>query len=152
MIQHRKDLVACFFLSALVQCGGDDTAAGPTRWVATWEAAQQDYNEVIPFPQAPKPVAQMVKDQTIRQIVHTSIRGTGLRIKLSNRFGKAPVTMANVRIARSTGGASIDASSDRSVTFDRATTTTLPAGADAWSDLVSFDTATNADLAVSFYI
>ena len=153
MLQCRKEgLVACFFLCALVHCGGDDVTAAPTRWVATWAAAQQDSNEIPPFPQGPQPTAQVVKDETIRQIVHTSIRGTGLRIKLSNRFGNAPVTLANVRIARSTGGASIDASSDRSVTFAQATTTTLPAGADAWSDLVSFDAATNADLAVSFYI
>jgi len=140
-----------FSVAATTQCGGDDEPTSQAHWAATWMAAQQDYNELIGLPGAPmQPLT--FQDKTLRQIVHPSIGGTGLRIKLSNLSGTSAVTIRDVRIARSAGGAQIDASSEKPVLFDQKTRVTIEAGAETWSDTVSMDVATNTDLAVSFYL
>ncbi|MGZ3563832.1 MAG: hypothetical protein ACXVAS_18660, partial [Vulcanimicrobiaceae bacterium] len=43
-------------------------------------------------------------DQTIRMVVHVSIGGSAVRIRLSNGFGEAPLTIGHVTVglARST--------------------------------------------------
>lgn len=47
-------------------------------------------------------------DNSLRQIVRVSIGGTTLRVRLSNEFSKAPVTMRSVQIAASAGQGVID--------------------------------------------
>ncbi|MET7394149.1 GDSL-type esterase/lipase family protein [Dactylosporangium sp. NPDC005572] len=84
--------------------------------------------------------------------MHTSIGGTAARVRLSNAFGNQPVTIANVHIAKRTSGSSIDAASDRAVTFAGATQTTIPVGGSIVSDQVSFTVDALADVAVSFYL
>ena len=144
--------VVAFAVLVAAHCGDDDAPAASTRWAATWTASPQNYNEVIPVPGVPQAQPRALKDKTLRQIVHTSIGGTGLRIKLSNSFGTTPLTVSDIRVARSTGGAQIDVSSERPVVFDQKTSVTVAAGAEAWSDATSWDLPTNVDLAISFYL
>jgi hypothetical protein len=52
----------------------------------------------VPPPPGPNPVQQMINsqgfhDQTVRMIVHTTIGGSKLRVKLSGPFGSVPVTV-----------------------------------------------------------
>src|SRR5689334_15026396 len=108
-------------------------------WTGTWSASP--HNGGASFDR-----------QTLRQIVHTSISGTATRIQLSNAFGSAPVTIGDIHLARSTGGSSVDTSSDRRVTFGGATSVTIPAGAKAISDSVAFAAAAESDIAVSFFL
>jgi lysophospholipase L1-like esterase len=84
--------------------------------------------------------------------VHTSIGGTVARLQLSNAFGAQAVTISDVHVAQRASGSSITTSTDRRVTFGGATSTTIPAGATAVSDTVSFTVAANSDVAVSFYL
>jgi lysophospholipase L1-like esterase len=113
-------------------------AAAPL-WTGTWAASPQTGSTTF-------------SQQTLRQVVHTSISGTSARIQLSNAFGKQPVTVADVHIARRASGSSTTAGTDRRITFAGATSTTIPAGGTAVSDAVSFAVAASSDVAVSFYL
>lgn len=115
------------------------------RWVATWTASA-DRNI---YPTAPKSFPAAT---TIRQIVHTSVGGNQLRLRLSNEFGTAPVTIGPVHVALSAGGAKIAPNSDRTVTFGGKTTTTLYAGAPLISDPIDLPIAPLSDVAISLFL
>ena len=79
-------------------------AFGADHWVATWGAS--------PAPQLPD-AAQMEKsklvfeNQTIREIVHTSIGGDSLRVRLSNAYASEPVVIGSAHIALRESGPAI---------------------------------------------
>ncbi|GAA0481908.1 SGNH hydrolase [Paractinoplanes deccanensis] len=90
--------------------------------------------------------------QTVRQIAHTSIGGSGVRVRLSNVFGTGPLTLANIHVALSTGGAAIDPATSTAVTFGGSPTVTIPAGQAAQSDAIGFTLPAGGDVAVSAYL
>jgi lysophospholipase L1-like esterase len=147
-------LVLAVLLAGCGGGGGGSTSTPPPPPVlatfATWSASPQALNEAPPG--APRPAPGVVGDQTVRQVAHLSAGGTKLRVKLSNLFGTAPVTFTAVRIAKSTGASSIDASTDHAVTFAGLASPTVPAGIEIWSDDVDLPVARGADVAVSIYI
>lgn len=91
-------------------------------------------------------------NQTLRQIVHTGIGGTSARIRISNVFGSAPLTVRDVHIAQRTSGSSVNTGTDRTVTFGGQSSVTVPAGSMAVSDTVAFTVPALSDVAVSFYL
>jgi lysophospholipase L1-like esterase len=117
-----------------------DTPPPPTgTWVGTWGASPQGGNTSF-------------NQQTLRQIVHTSVGGAAARVHLSNVFGNQPITVANVHIAQRAGGSAIVAASDRAVNFGGQPTVVIPAGGEAVSDSVDFNVAALSDVAISFYL
>jgi lysophospholipase L1-like esterase len=119
----------------------------PQAWVETWAASQQ-----IPEPQNALPAADL-DDVTIREIVHLSIAGTMLRVRLSNAFGTEPLTFTAVHVARPMGAsAAIVPGSDTPVTFSGAASVTVPAGAEYWSDPVAFPVTALSNLTVTFHL
>jgi lysophospholipase L1-like esterase len=121
------------------------TARAQTHWVASWAASQQ-----IPEPNnalAPDDL----RDATLRQVVHLSIGGTELRVRLSNRFGIAPLVFASVHVAEpvSPGSARIVAGTDKAVTFFGSTEVTVPAGADYISDPIALAAAPLSSLTIT---
>lgn len=147
-------LALCLILAACGGGGGGGGTSMPPPIVlatfATWSASPQALNDAPAG--APRPAPALFSDQTVRQIAHLSAGGSKLRVKLSNLFGSGPVTFTAVRIAKSTGASSIDASTDRAVTFGGAASLTAPAGGELWSDDVDLPVARGADVAVSIYI
>lgn len=114
-------------------------AANDVSWTGTWAVAPQASGATF-------------NQQTLRQIVHTSIGGTSARLHLSNVFGSQPVTFTDVQIAQSAGGSSIVAGSARAVTFGGAGSVTIPVGGAAASDTVAFAVGAESDVTVSFYL
>ncbi|HEY2019637.1 GDSL-type esterase/lipase family protein [Paraburkholderia sp.] len=88
----------------------------------------------------------------MRQIVHTSIGGSAVRVQLSNLYGSEPLVIGNVHVALRDRGAMTVASSTRMVTFGGQQSVTLPAGTSIASDPVPFDAQPLADIAVSVYL
>jgi Lysophospholipase L1 and related esterases len=118
---------------------------------ATWNASPQELAETPPgTPHTAPP--QVFGAQTVRQVAHLSMGGAKIRLKLSNLFGTVPVTFAAVHVARSTGASSIDAASDRAVTFGGMVTLTAPPGTEFWSDDIDLPVSRGADVAVSIYL
>ncbi|RQP26020.1 SGNH/GDSL hydrolase family protein [Piscinibacter terrae] len=114
----------------------------PRTWVGTWAAAPQ--------PAFPGTVDRY-QDVTLRLIVHTSLGGERVRIRLSNTHGLVPLTIAAAHVARRAGGGSIDASSDRALSFGGRADVVVAPGETVVSDPVDLDVPALSDLAVSLY-
>ena len=122
--------------------------AATDHWVASWGAAQQ-----IPEPQNALPPAQ-AGNVTLRQIVHLSLGGERVRVRLSNAFGTQPLVIGAAHVARAAkpGTSAIVPGSDTALTFGGRTAVTIPAGAAYVSDPVALDAPNGADLAISLYL
>jgi lysophospholipase L1-like esterase len=130
-------LTAGFVLSALAMPSLAATNAD-AHWVDAWSA---------PPDQAGPPFAA----QTVRQVIQTSIGGTRVRIRLSNLFGTAPVTIGPVHIATHAKGATVEAGTDHVVTFGGKTAVIIAKGLDVLSDPVMMPVVAMQQLAVSMY-
>jgi lysophospholipase L1-like esterase len=91
-------------------------------------------------------------NQTLRQIVHTSIGGSKARVLLSNAYGTAPVTVGAGQIALRDKEGAIQAASGRPLTFSGKSTVTIPANAVMYSDPVNLTVPQMADLAIDLYL
>lgn len=144
---HICRAIAIVLLAAGVAARAQGNARS-RHWVASWGASQQ-----IPEPANALPYDDL-RDATVRQIFHLSVGGAALRVHLSNAFGTAPLHFTSVHIAKPEPGASpaIDPASDKALTFSGEADVTIPAGAEAISDPISYSIAPLSDLAVSFHI
>jgi lysophospholipase L1-like esterase len=144
---RRLDAVAVALLlgAALGGCRGL-AAPGPVTdegWVGTWGTAPQ---LVEPANLPPQPG---LAGNTLRQVVRVSIGGSRLRVRFSNAFGTAPVTLSAVHLANSTGGSAIDAATDQELTFGGRPSVTIPAGGSVASDAVDYPLRPLSDVAVT---
>lgn len=149
------------------------------RWVGTWTTAEvgRPQNPPPPAPAlapfmantrcpappvpavapppgqtfAPPPFTHFT-NQTLRQIVRTSIGGTKARVVLSNAYGTAPMTVGAGYIALRDKEGAIQATSGRALTFSGKPTITIPAGAVMYSDPVKLTVPQMADLAIDLYL
>ena len=114
------------------------------RWTTTWGTA----------PAGPPPEAglQTFTDQTVRLVVHTSIGGNRVRIRVSNEMGSVPLTVGAAHIGLRAGGSDVAAGTDRALTFGGRTAVTIPPGAPVLSDPVELNVPPLSDLAVSLYL
>ena len=91
-------------------------------------------------------------NQTIREIVHTSIGGNQVRVRIANTFGSAPLVIGAAHVAVSSSSSSIVPGTDRVLTFGGRTSVTIPTGAPALSDPVDLHVQPVSDIAVSLYL
>jgi lysophospholipase L1-like esterase len=127
-------------LPAIAQQADSRTA----HWVGTWGTA----------PAGP-PLGgetQTFSDQTLRLIVHTSIGGKQLRIRISNELGTTPLRIGEAHVALRRSGSSIVAGSDRPLTFRGGRAITIPPGAPVLSDPVELEVPALSDLAISLHL
>ena len=148
------------------------------RWVGTWATAEvgRPQNPLPParvFPPfmvhtrcgapaappvapppgqtfAPLPYTHFT-NQTLRQIVHTSIGGSRVRVVVSNAYGTAPVTIGAAHIALRDKESVIQAPG-RPLTFGGRSTVTIPASAVTYSDPVDLVVPELSDLAIDLYL
>lgn len=97
-------------------------------------------------------VQQQAVDQSFRMIVHPTIDGERVRVRLSNLMGDRPVTFTSVRVARRLAGPAVVPGSDAPVLFDGAADVVVPAGREAVSDATDFSYALGDDVAISFHV
>jgi lysophospholipase L1-like esterase len=90
-------------------------------------------------------------NQTLRQIVHTSIGGSRTRVVLSNAYGTAPVTIGGAHIALRDKQGAIQ-STGHALTFSGQSTITIPANAVMYSDPVTLTVPQMSDLAIDLYL
>lgn len=119
-----------------------------THWVGTWGAS--------PAPQYQQAQLQsehlVFADQTVREIVHTSIGGDTVRVRLSNAYGPHTVRIGAMHIALRENGSSIVPGSDHALTFGGRKSVSIPPNAPELSDPVKLHVPANGDLAISIYI
>ncbi|WP_329062338.1 SGNH/GDSL hydrolase family protein [Amycolatopsis sp. NBC_01480] len=114
-------------------------AAAPAGPVDTWTAA-------------PARLSGPYQDKTIREVVHTSIGGTSVRLRLSNVFGTTAVRFDSVWAGAQSDGAGLVAGSNQRVRFGGAEATTVAAGAEEVSDPVDLTVRPGENLTVSIHV
>ena len=167
---------------AIVLLGGEPRASAQSgnsdRWVGTWATSEvgRPQNPVpppapvqpfmaskCPAPPAapvastpalvfaPAPFIQFT-NQTLRQIVHTSIGGSKARVVLSNAYGTAAVTIGAAHVALRDRQGAIQPASARPLMFSARSTVTIPANAVVYSDPVDLTVPPMSDLAIDLYL
>jgi lysophospholipase L1-like esterase len=140
--------LACAIVLAAGACGhpASQVTSPSPHWLGTWFASPQ-LTEPRNMPPAPG-----LSGSTLRQVIHVSVGGPRIRVRLSNTFGDGPVTIASARIARSQGGSAIDPASDRALTFGGADSIVIAPGVMVTSDAADYDVAPLSDYAVTLHI
>jgi lysophospholipase L1-like esterase len=147
MASKRHRLTRVFALACAAALLGGGVAAAKPNWVATWSSAQQ----------TPEPnnalAPHSLDNATLRQLVRTSIGGSEFRIRVSNAFGKGPLRIDSVHVARAIAPNSsrIDPATDRAVTFSGQGEIVVPAGAEYLSDPIGMSLEPLTTLAISMH-
>jgi lysophospholipase L1-like esterase len=140
MVKHL--VLRCIAVGLAACCSAAATPATesrPVNWVDTWAA---------PADSAGPPLNAV----TVRQVIRTSIGGSGLRLRLSNLFGSDAVTIGPVSVAKHAKGSAIQSGTGHRVTFQGRPTATVGKGADVLSDPIEFPVGGLEELAISIYI
>jgi lysophospholipase L1-like esterase len=112
------------------------------RWTGSWSTSPQ------------RETGPAFANQTLRQLVHPTLGGNTLRVRLANIFGDQDVTFDAVSIARavSAGSPELVSGTSRRVTFRGHTHVTVPTGTETFSDPIELSTAYGQDLAVDLHV
>jgi lysophospholipase L1-like esterase len=157
-----KRLASVVVVWALLVAGPGLSGQSGPHWVGTWATSPVGRASVPPAAppgaapaaggrgNAPAPLVP--NNQTLRQIVHTSIGGFTLRIVFANSFGTAPLSVGAASVALRESGATIVTTTSHPVTFGGKPSATIPAGAVMISDPVTMAIPAFADLAVDLYL
>ncbi|MFJ3897476.1 SGNH/GDSL hydrolase family protein [Streptomyces sp. NPDC090083] len=128
--------------------------AGPAHAQSQAPAQAQAVNgpkDVITWGASADHLGDGVADRGYRLVVHTSVAGRDLRIRLSNAFGDRPLTFDSAYAGVQKAGAALVPGSNRRLTFGGATTVTVPAGGVAYSDPLPGRLPAATDLVVSIH-
>ncbi|MDM7955198.1 SGNH/GDSL hydrolase family protein [Blastomonas sp.] len=125
-----------------------DATAQTCPWKAAWASSQMLPDTANALPDG------ALDDATLRQIVRPSISGAQLRVRLSNVFGKTPLRIGGVTVARSAdnASASIVPASLRRLSFADKPSAVIPPGGEWLSDPIAWDAAAFEDLAISIHV
>ncbi|MGW4111445.1 SGNH/GDSL hydrolase family protein [Actinosynnema sp. NPDC004786] len=120
------------------------SASPRAEWVGAWATSPTT---------VPASDTTSFEDQTLRQVVHLSVGGDTVRVRLSNEFGTQPLVIGEAHVARRAGtGSAIEPGTDRRLTFGGRPSATLPAGTPLLSDPVSLSVAADSGLVVSIHL
>ncbi len=122
---------------------------GKKTWSASWATAVAGGN-------SGGPTNTGFENQTIRNIVHTTVGGSAVRVRLSNMYGEKDIQIGRATIARPDETtpddlSDIDPSTLRELTFGGSTSATMNQGAELISDPIDFPIGDQQDLVVSVY-
>jgi lysophospholipase L1-like esterase len=119
--------------------------SGGAGWVTSWGASPQVA--------APRTLAAAGFDnQTVRDIIFSSVGGDPIRLQLTNVFGASPLRVGRVTVAVAGPGAAVVPGTMHPVTFGGSASIRIPAGAQILSDPVAMRVRSLQELAVSVYL
>ncbi len=115
------------------------TSASQGNWVGAWYAAPA---QMIPA---------NLSGRTLRQIVHLNAGGEQIRLRLSNRYGDAPVTLRSVSVGQVANGPFVRLDT-KSVLFEGQAMVTLEPGQEMVSDPVIFRVEAMTNVAITLFL
>jgi lysophospholipase L1-like esterase len=126
---------------------GESPPAATQQWVDSWGASflSTTVNGAVQ-------AAPSFNNQTLRLNVFSKLGGTQVRVKLTNRFATNQLKVGAAHVALRSTNSSIQAATDRTLTFGGQPGVTLAAGAEIWSDPVTLTIPQHATVAVSVYV
>ena len=135
-----------FTVAGVAEASESDESHGNEHWVGTWSNALHQPDLGVPG------LANAgFNNQTLRQIVHISVGGPRVRVRLST-FRASGLVIGAAHIALRATAASIVPGSDRTLTFGGTPSITIPPGALVVSDPVELNVPDLSDLAVSIFV
>jgi lysophospholipase L1-like esterase len=141
---QRRRLLGAVVAAALV------TGAAGVLTAARAAPAPPGQHEIATWGASADRVSGTLVNQTVRDVVHTSIGGANLRIEVSNAFGDSPITFGRAFVGVRSTGAALQPGTNRQLTFSGGNpSVTIPAGAEVLSDPLPGPVAARQDLAVS---
>ncbi|MGZ3498342.1 MAG: SGNH/GDSL hydrolase family protein [Vulcanimicrobiaceae bacterium] len=111
-------------------------------WIGTWATAPSSSDTGLSF-----------TNVTLREIVHVSIGGSAVRVRLTNRFGNAPLVIgdASLAVAQGNSAAAVPGTL-RSLAFSGLRSVTIPPRADVLSDPIALRIAPQSDMLISLFV
>ncbi len=146
MTQFRRILLSALLVTCTLSAQRPPKVRTSEHWTGTWAAS----------PCAPQPADDKSRlafaNETLRLIVHTSIGGEAVRIRLSNTFASDPLTVGAAHLALRERQSSIRGGTDHALTFSGRASVTIPGGASVLSDPLPMPVPALTDVAVSLYL
>ncbi|MEV4825582.1 SGNH/GDSL hydrolase family protein [Micromonospora sp. NPDC049274] len=138
--------------AVVASAGGSPTVAARAdrgEWAGSWAAAVTRGNSV-------GLTNTGLNDQSVRMVVHVSVGGPAVRVRLSNLYGEQAVRVGRATVARPNTAtvddvSDIDPASLRALTFTGAASATMNRGAELLSDPLTFTVADDSDLVVTLH-
>lgn len=172
VLKTLMGIFLCLGLSAfLAACGngsgagnaGEIAASEQRGWTGAWATAPYGPYPLGPvtptLPVDPFAVSTLTLftnkqavDQSFRMVIHPTIGGKIVRIRLSNLMGDRPVTFTSAQIAHRAVGPAIVPGSAVGLSFAGKPDVTIAPGQEAVSDAAAFVFSHGDDLAVSFHV
>ena len=174
--RHLAGAFTATVLACALAAAQTVTAQAGDHWVGTWSTATVGRPQTTPPPAGggggrgrggPAPFMQNqcppnpapaapgfvhFTNQTLRQIVHSSVGGSRLRVVLSNHYGSEPLAVGAAHVALRDKDAAIKTDTARKLTFSGGASFTIPPGAVAYSDPVDLTVPAAADLAIDLFL
>jgi lysophospholipase L1-like esterase len=117
------------------------TETNTRDWVRTWGSSPQSA-DALP----------LTADMTVRQVLRISGGGRRTRVRLSNEFGTAPLTIGTARVGVAAPGGQVRPGNHRMLTFAGRPGVTVPSGEPILSDPVDLPVDAFTELAVSLHL
>ena len=141
--------LAAFCLLTLMSCsskGGTTSGTPPAAniWVVAWGASPETSAMSAENPGG--------SEQTFRSFFYPTVSGTMERVRFSNYFGSAPVTIGAARLAIATAPPAVDSANDVALSFGGSSSVTIAPGAEVSSDAVKITYTFGQKMAVTAYI
>lgn len=135
-------------VSALAANGNSQGNQGNAQWANTWMAA-------VAHGDSAGSTHNGLNNQSVRLIVHTTIGGSQVRIRLTNQHGDQAVTVGQATVAKpdlsTANEADIVPSTLKELRFNGQPSAVMQKGATLLSDPVSLPVGSQRDLVVSVY-
>ena len=147
-------LTSCLLVLACGSSNAPDTAPTPAAvtpvattanmWVVAWGASPENATLSAANPGG--------AEQTFRSFFYPSVSGSTERVRFSNYFGTAPVTIGAARLAVATTPPAIDPTRDVPLTFNGSPSITIAPGTEIASDPVNVTFTFGQKMAVTAYV
>lgn len=139
-----------FYLLGLISCSSKNDALTTTSpapaqiWVVAWGASPENAGATSANPGG--------AEQTFRSFFYPTVSGTMERVRFSNYFGTAPVTIGAARLAIAATPPAVDPGRDVALAFNGNSYITIAPGTEAVSDPVSLTYTFGQKMAVTAYV
>jgi outer membrane protein assembly factor BamB/lysophospholipase L1-like esterase len=119
------------------------------HWVGTWSTSPLSFTSAT---LVGLPPSTRFENQSVRMIVHTSLGGDALRVRLTNQYGSEPLAIGAAAVGIREEGASLLPETERALRFGGETSIGIPAGSTAVSDPVAMSLPALSDVAITLYL
>lgn len=123
-------------------------ANAPDHWVPAWSSPPIGYE---PNSRDGKGLGRAFRDETVRQDMRVGVSGKTLRVRLSNELSDDPLRIGGASVVRIDADGKPVAESLRTLTFNGARDTRIPARAPMLSDAIDYPVTAGEKLGVSLY-